>query len=203
VSERAFRDRRDAGRALATMLERYRGRDDVAVLALPRGGVPVGYEVATALGAPLDVFVVRELGVPGHEGSNRPPPVPAAVDPSARPPLRALEHAYALGPRRPICAGRGRGSRSPHRPQTRVIERAADGQPDCDPSAGRQRGEAGGLGFRTSVSSPHTAGVPLGQTDIARTDGSLSELAPPSPAKRIDTAASPSHRRLSPTRKSW
>ena len=49
MTERAFRDRRDAGRALATLLERYRGRDDVVVLALPRGGVPVAYEVATAL----------------------------------------------------------------------------------------------------------------------------------------------------------
>jgi erythromycin esterase-like protein/predicted phosphoribosyltransferase len=67
VTERAFRDRRDAGRALARLLKRYRGRDDVVVLALPRGGVPVAYEVATALQVPLDVFVVRKLGVPGHE----------------------------------------------------------------------------------------------------------------------------------------
>src|SRR5438309_9967805 len=62
-----FRDRRDAGRVLAGLLEHYRGRDDVMVLALPRGGVPVAYEVATELGAPLDVFLVRKLGVPGHE----------------------------------------------------------------------------------------------------------------------------------------
>ena len=52
---------------LAERLEHYRGRDDVVVLALPRGGVPVGYEVASALDAPLDVFVVRKLGVPGYE----------------------------------------------------------------------------------------------------------------------------------------
>jgi predicted phosphoribosyltransferase len=57
----------EAGRALAERLGDYAGRDDVIVLALPRGGVPVGYEVATALGAPLDVFVVRKVGVPGHE----------------------------------------------------------------------------------------------------------------------------------------
>ena len=62
-----FRDRRDAGRALARELTAYGGRSDVVVLALPRGGVPVGYEVATALHAPLDVFAVRKLGVPGHE----------------------------------------------------------------------------------------------------------------------------------------
>jgi putative phosphoribosyl transferase len=62
-----FRNRTAAGRALARELERYAGRDDVVVLALPRGGVPVGYEVAKALGAPLDVFVVRKLGAPGHE----------------------------------------------------------------------------------------------------------------------------------------
>src|SRR4030088_3626401 len=66
-AERLFRDRREAGRLLATLLEHYRGRDDVVVLALPRGGLPVAYEVATALGAPLDVFVVRKLGAPGHE----------------------------------------------------------------------------------------------------------------------------------------
>ena len=61
-----FRDRSEAGRVLARELDRYAGRDDVVVLALPRGGVPVAHEVAKALGAPLDVFVVRKLGVPGH-----------------------------------------------------------------------------------------------------------------------------------------
>jgi predicted phosphoribosyltransferase len=62
-----FRDRADAGRALADELDEYRGRDDVVVLALPRGGVPVGYELARRLDVPLDVFLVRKLGVPGHE----------------------------------------------------------------------------------------------------------------------------------------
>jgi len=62
-----FRDRAEAGRALARALSHYAGRDDVVVLALPRGGVPVGHEVAKQLGAPLDVFLVRKLGVPGHE----------------------------------------------------------------------------------------------------------------------------------------
>jgi predicted phosphoribosyltransferase len=62
-----FRDRREAGRLLAAKLTAYANRPDVIVLALPRGGVPVGYEVARALGAPLDVFVVRKLGVPGYE----------------------------------------------------------------------------------------------------------------------------------------
>ena len=62
-----FIDRRDAGRALAARLSRLAGRDDVIVLALPRGGVPVGYEIAEALGAPLRPFVVRKLGVPGRE----------------------------------------------------------------------------------------------------------------------------------------
>jgi predicted phosphoribosyltransferase len=63
---RAFQDRRDAGRALAAALRKYAGRDDVVVLALPRGGVPVAYEVARALGVPLDLFLVRKLGTPGH-----------------------------------------------------------------------------------------------------------------------------------------
>ena len=66
-SAAAFRDRRDAGRRLAEQLSAYRNRSDVTVLALPRGGVPVGYEVARALDAPLDVFVVRKLGVPGYD----------------------------------------------------------------------------------------------------------------------------------------
>src|SRR5215471_7949841 len=62
-----FRDRADAGRQLAGLLTDYEERDDVVVLALPRGGVPVGYEVAARLGAPLVVFPVRKLGLPGHE----------------------------------------------------------------------------------------------------------------------------------------
>jgi predicted phosphoribosyltransferase len=61
-----FADRRQAGAVLADRLKQYANRNDVAVLALPRGGVPVGYEVARALGARLDVFVVRKLGLPGH-----------------------------------------------------------------------------------------------------------------------------------------
>src|SRR5215467_12483237 len=62
-----FRNRSEAGRLLARTLARYKDRQDVVVLALPRGGVPVAYEVARALNAPLDAFVVRKLGVPGHE----------------------------------------------------------------------------------------------------------------------------------------
>ncbi len=61
-----FRNRIDAGRQLAAQLTEYAGRSDVLVMALPRGGVPVAFEVATALGAPLDLFLVRKLGVPGH-----------------------------------------------------------------------------------------------------------------------------------------
>ena len=62
-----FRDRQDAGRRLAARLLKYAGRSDLVVLALPRGGVPVAVEIAHRLQAPLDIFLVRKLGVPGHE----------------------------------------------------------------------------------------------------------------------------------------
>ena len=67
VSTQSFADRIEAGQILAAKLSAYRDRDDVMVLALPRGGVPVAAEVARALNVPFDVFVVRKLGVPGHE----------------------------------------------------------------------------------------------------------------------------------------
>lgn len=67
VSSQPFRDRAEAGDLLAARLSGLADRDDVIVLALPRGGVPVGYEVANALRVAFDVFVVRKLGVPGHE----------------------------------------------------------------------------------------------------------------------------------------
>ncbi len=62
-----FQDRRDAGRVLSRALEEFRDRPDAVVLALPRGGVPVAYEVARALKLPLDILIVRKLGVPGQE----------------------------------------------------------------------------------------------------------------------------------------
>ena len=65
-AQQPFRDRHHAGIELAQSLSHYKGRRDVVVLALPRGGVPVAYEVARTLEAPLDVFLVRKLGVPGH-----------------------------------------------------------------------------------------------------------------------------------------
>jgi putative phosphoribosyl transferase len=67
VSSEPFRDRTDAGEQLAERLTSYRDRKDVVVLALPRGGVPIACEVARVLDVPFDVFVVRKLGVPGHE----------------------------------------------------------------------------------------------------------------------------------------
>ena len=64
---RRFQDRADAGRLLAKKLSHYADRNDVLILGMPRGGVPVAFEVAKSLRAPLDVFMVRKLGVPGHE----------------------------------------------------------------------------------------------------------------------------------------
>jgi predicted phosphoribosyltransferase len=65
---RVFRDRREAGQVRAGLLHAYGNRGDVVVLGLARGGIPVAWEVAAALHAPLDAFVVRKLGAPGHEG---------------------------------------------------------------------------------------------------------------------------------------
>ena len=62
-----FKDRFDAGRKLAGKLAGYKGQEDLLVLGLPRGGIPVAYEVAEELHAPLDIFLVRKLGLPGHE----------------------------------------------------------------------------------------------------------------------------------------
>jgi predicted phosphoribosyltransferase len=67
VTKKNFSNRAEGGKLLAGTLEKYAGRDDVIVLGLPRGGVPVAYEVATRLRVPLDVFIVRKLGVPGFE----------------------------------------------------------------------------------------------------------------------------------------
>jgi erythromycin esterase-like protein/predicted phosphoribosyltransferase len=67
ASRRVFRDRREAGQVLGSLLQAYKGKPDVIVLGLARGGIPVAWEVAAALRAPLDVFVVRKLGAPGHE----------------------------------------------------------------------------------------------------------------------------------------
>jgi len=67
MKQRFFRDRREAGQLLATKLTAYANRPEVLVLALPRGGVPVAYEVARALGSPMDIFLVRKLGIPGYE----------------------------------------------------------------------------------------------------------------------------------------
>jgi erythromycin esterase-like protein/predicted phosphoribosyltransferase len=122
-----FRDRTDAGRRLAERLREYAGRDDVVVLALPRGGVPVAFEVARALDAPLDVFLVRKLGVPGHEelalgaiatGGVRvlsqpliesldiPPETIEAIDARERRELERRERAYRDGRPPPVLAGR-------------------------------------------------------------------------------------------------
>ena len=62
-----YRDRQEAGKVLASLLNKYAKQKDILVLTLPRGGVPVGFEIAKELHAPLDVFIVRKLGVPGHD----------------------------------------------------------------------------------------------------------------------------------------
>jgi predicted phosphoribosyltransferase len=122
-----FRDRRDAGRRLARALKTYRGRDDVVVLGLPRGGVPVAYEVARELDAPLDVFLVRKLGTPGQpelamgaiasgdvlvlnqdvlQAMNLPPAAIEAATAREKVELERRENAYRGDRPRPALAGR-------------------------------------------------------------------------------------------------
>ena len=86
-----FQDRFEAGRVLASKLRQFSGRADVVVLALPRGGVPVGYEVAQALRAPLDVLVVRKLGTPGQEELAMGALAPGGVTVLNREVIQALE----------------------------------------------------------------------------------------------------------------
>jgi predicted phosphoribosyltransferase len=130
-----FQDRRVAGRYLAARLAAYANRGDVVVLALPRGGVPVACEVAKSLNAPLDVFIVRKLGVPGHEelamgavasggvavlnkrvveGLQIPPPVIEAVAAKEREELARRERLY-------------RGDREPHDVRGRTVVLVDDG----------------------------------------------------------------------------
>jgi putative phosphoribosyl transferase len=130
-----FRDRRDAGRRLAAGLGRYAGRRDVLVLGLPRGGVPVAAEVAAALGAPLDVFVVRKLGVPGREelamGAIASGGVQVLNDDVVRQlgiPERAIERATAAEQRELERRERAyRGNRPPPDPRGKVVVLVDDG----------------------------------------------------------------------------
>jgi predicted phosphoribosyltransferase len=93
--EQAFANRSEAGRLLTEKLQKYAGRDDVIVLGLPRGGVPVAYEVAKDLGAPLDVFIVRKLGVPGFEELAAGAIAPGSVRVLNEDVIRAIPHADA------------------------------------------------------------------------------------------------------------
>jgi hypothetical protein len=98
-----FRNRNEAGRRLAEKLTAYANRPDVLVLALPRGGVPVAHEVARALGAPLDVFLVRKLGVPGYEE--------LAMGAVATGGVRVLNDQIGAAPGHPgVCDRRGCGT---------------------------------------------------------------------------------------------
>jgi erythromycin esterase-like protein/predicted phosphoribosyltransferase len=127
TNTRRFRDRTHAGQLLAERLRDYAGRDDVVVLGLPRGGVPVAYEIARALDAPLDVFLVRKLGMPGQEeyalgaiatggirvlntavidSLNLPAGWIEAIDAKERRELQRREHAYRGDRPPPDVAGR-------------------------------------------------------------------------------------------------
>ena len=129
-----FEDRREAGRQLAQALARYRDSDPV-VLALPRGGVPVGFEVAKALGAPLDVLIVRKIGAPGHpelgigaviDGSEPHLVLNDAVVRQVRPPASYIEEekrrqlARDRAPAAALCRRSARHpGRQPHRDRRR------------------------------------------------------------------------------------
>ena len=117
---RRLRNREEAGRLLAEQLRQYAGRDDVIVLGLPRGGVPVAYEVARALDAPLDVFLVRKLGVPGHEE--------LAMGAIATGGMRVLNHEVVDVARHPAGVDRGgrrEGEARARAPRARLPRRPA------------------------------------------------------------------------------
>ena len=126
MNPEVFRDRRHAGQVLARSLAGYAGQPGVIVLALPRGGVPVAYEVAQALQAPLDVFVVRKLGVPGHEE--------LAMGAIASGGVRVLNDdvvpsACGISPRRDRRGGAHRAARA--RPPRAALPRRAARRPTC------------------------------------------------------------------------
>lgn len=130
-----YNDRRHAGKRLAHDLKHLAGRTDLVVLALPRGGVPVGFEVAESLGAPLDVLIVRKLGVPGHEeyamGAIASGGVVALYDEairSLRIPVPAIEAAIAREQEEIVRRDRlYRGSRAPLEVRDKTVVIVDDG----------------------------------------------------------------------------
>ena len=177
-----FRDRADAGRYLGSLLSGYVGRNDVVVLTLPRGGVPVGLEIARALKAPLDVFLVRKLGVPGHEelafgalasGGVRvlnqevvrrlglSPSLIEAVSERERAELERRERLYR-GERPPICAPGQDGDRRRRRARHRRQHARGDRRRPCT-SAGanrRRRSHRGSRDLLTPMRGGRRTGEP-------------------------------------------
>ena len=132
---RPFLDRHEAGRVLAERLQKFAGRPDVIVLGLPRGGVPVAYQVARALGVPFDVFLVRKLGAPGQEE--------LAMGAIASGGVVVINHEVVDGLEDPLAVGRGRdrpradGADPPRGALSRGPSTARGLGPDRDP--GRRR----------------------------------------------------------------
>lgn len=172
-----YADRRTAGRALAAALVPYAHRDDVVVLALPRGGVPVAFEVARALDAPLDVFLVRKLGAPGHPE--------LAMGAIASGGVRVLnDHVVAWY--RP-SAGEIERITAFERNELARRERAYRGDRQPIPIAGRiailvDDGLATGASMRAAVQAAHSLGpdrvivaVPVGAPDSCRAIADVAE----------------------------
>ncbi len=171
TEDEAFHDRADAGVRLAARLRHFAGRRDVLVLALPRGGVPVGFEVARSLGVPLDVFGVRKLGVPGreelamgaiasggvrvlNEDIVRELSIPGGVHRRCRGPRRGGTGTPGDGvPRRATATGCSRSGRDPggRRAGNRGDNaRRGRGDPRTQPGADRGRGASRGQWTRAA-----------------------------------------------------
>ena len=177
-----FANRREAGAVLAAALGSYKDRDDVVVLALPRGGVPVGYEVAKRLGAPLDVFVVRKLGVPGHRELAMGAIAPGGV----RVLNRSIVDWYHIPPHAIEETAREEAKGSPHEQEFDKLDKNGDGKLSREEHAAAHRAKASTGGTAKSDSgsaaAASSAPAPSSAPTVGPSQSSSERTAEPQPS---------------------